>query len=56
MMKCCICNEEIPVEAHGWDKGHHAGPIVPEGRCCNDCQYKHVIPARIRRIKGDDDE
>jgi|10_taG_2_1085330.scaffolds.fasta_scaffold36055_3 hypothetical protein len=47
MMLCCICNDEILVEVNGWDKGHNADPVVPEGRCCESCNFKHVIASRM---------
>lgn len=46
-MKCVICNEDIPIEANGWDMGHNAQPLVYEGRCCLECNIKYVLPARI---------
>lgn len=49
-MKCCICNDIIPVEINGWDKGNNAEPVVENGRCCNSCNWGVVVPARIKRI------
>ena len=46
-MLCCICNDEIGVEANGWTEGHNASPVVPQGRCCKKCNHTHVIPARL---------
>ena len=44
-MICSICNEEI--QANGdWVLGNNAEPIN-EGRCCDDCNWAVVIPARL---------
>ncbi len=45
-MKCSICNQDIKKEASGWDQGNNAQPIN-DGRCCNGCNNKIVIPSRI---------
>ena len=39
--KCCICNRECENEY-----GNNAQPIK-EGRCCDDCNDRKVIPVRI---------
>jgi len=45
-MKCVICGKEIK------DKfGHNPYPIAMEGRCCSDCNYSLVIPARLKIMK-----
>ena len=44
-MKCSICNEEIEVVGT-WTRGNNAQP-VNDGRCCGDCNWMVVIPARI---------
>lgn len=50
-MTCCICEEEIEVEPlSGWSEGHNADPVVPEGRCCNNCNADVVVPERMRRV------
>lgn len=41
-MRCSICNEQY----EGY--GHNARPF--EGRCCDDCNFEYVIPARIAEI------
>jgi len=48
-MKCSICKKKILPNIHGWDGGNNAQPIN-DGRCCDDCNLKYVIPERIRRI------
>ena len=43
-MNCSICNNKID------DKfGHNAEP-VNNGRCCNDCNYTVVLPARVNAL------
>ena len=44
---CCICGCFIVDE---W--GNNAEPIA-EGRCCDSCNYTHVIPVRIAQIYKD---
>ena len=46
-MKCCICEEEIPVVGT-WDGGNNAEPVVEDGRCCDACNCGVVIPARLK--------
>lgn len=38
---CCICGKEF----EGW--GNNPYPLKDEGECCDDCNFKYVIPARI---------
>lgn len=47
MMKCSICNKEIPVTQGGWSEGNNAQPVA-DGRCCDECNMTHVIPARMQ--------
>ena len=44
---CCICKETF--EGHG----HNPSPLQEKGRCCNACNLKFVIPARIELYFGD---
>ena len=46
-MKRCICGCEI----EGY--GNNPDPLtLKEGeRCCDACNWKHVIPARMERMK-----
>lgn len=46
MMECILCNKDILVEANGWELGNNAEPLVA-GRCCDNCNWAYVIPARI---------
>jgi hypothetical protein len=41
---CCICGEEF--EGHG----NNPSPVKEDGRCCDACNVKFVIPARIEAV------
>ena len=41
-MKCVICGEEIEGEY-----GNNPDPVRSEGRCCDVCNMKYVVPFRI---------
>jgi len=45
-LNCSICGLPIPRKL-GWAVGHNAGPVVLNGRCCQDCHDEVVVPARI---------
>ena len=51
-MKCCLCGEEIEVQASGYDMGHNPEPLANltllEERCCGVCNDTKVIPARLK--------
>ena len=50
---CVICEHPIGMDADGiWDGGHNAEPVA-EGRCCEDCNWIVVIPARLRQRQTD---
>ena len=42
---CCICGEEF----EGY--GNNSAPVTEEGRCCDACLTKFVIPARLEAGK-----
>lgn len=44
---CCICGEEI----EGY--GNNPDPVKKEGKCCDACNTKFVIPARLEVINKD---
>lgn len=46
---CCICGEEL----NGY--GNNAAPYA-DGRCCDACNLKFVIPARIAKMQGNNEE
>lgn len=41
---CCICGE--PIEGYG----NNPYPVKEEGRCCDACNIKFVIPARLQAM------
>ncbi len=43
-MKCCFCKKD----AGKW--GNNAEPIT-DGRCCDLCNVRYVIPERIHRME-----
>jgi hypothetical protein len=43
---CCICGE--PIEGYG----NNPEPYKHEGRCCDACQNKFVIPARLAELNS----
>lgn len=50
-MKCCLCGDELKVEAlSGWDSGNNAQPVM-EGRCCDECNMRVVIPRRFNEAR-----
>lgn len=49
MKECCLCGKKIENEY-----GNNAQPVA-KGVCCNKCNWNTVIPARINRIKSDNE-
>ena len=47
---CCICDEAFA----GY--GNDPWPIADDGECCDLCNASKVIPARLRRMKEDNNE
>ena len=43
---CCICGE--PIEGYG----NNPRPYKHEGRCCDACQKKFVLPARLAKLNN----
>lgn len=43
---CCICGKEYT----GY--GNNPEPVRISGRCCNDCNEKRVIPARMLMLSA----
>ena len=43
---CCICGKTF--EGYGNDPW----PVKEEGRCCDECNYDTVIPARISQLRS----
>ena len=50
-MKCVICGEEIEGKY-----GNNPDPIRSEGRCCDTCNFKYVVPYRILIAGMKDDD
>ncbi len=55
-MKCCLCGKEIEKKYNEqgimyWDEGENAQPVA-KGRCCSECNWTKVIPARLANIGG----
>ena len=46
---CCICGE--PIEGYG----NNPRPYKHEGRCCDACNLKFVIPARLAELSSSDE-
>ena len=46
-MNCSICNNKIDGKF-----GNNAEP-VNNGRCCSDCNFTVVIPARLKEMLND---
>lgn len=45
LITCCKCGQKCPEK-----ESHNAWPIVENGRCCEECNLKYVIPARIKKL------
>jgi cytochrome c len=43
VIKCSICHQEIGL-------GNNNAEPVNSGRCCDDCNWMVVIPARMARL------
>lgn len=43
--KCVLCGKEYDKE---WN--HNPAPLSKEGRCCNECNYGKVLPARLEAM------
>ena len=44
---CCFCGRPF----YGY--GNNAEPVIANGVCCDECNLKKVIPARIKQLKGE---
>lgn len=42
--ECCICHNKFK----GY--GNNPYPVCEDGRCCDDCNWKVVVPARIKQL------
>ena len=50
-LDCVICGDPIEESANGWKYGHNAQPVA-EGQCCDVCNIREVIPARVAQVFG----
>ena len=41
---CCICGKECK------EFGNNPAPVKNEGKCCDECNSKIVIPARLKDL------
>lgn len=44
---CCLCHKEY------WGHGNNAQPLS-KGACCDSCNLKKVVPARINNLNKKD--
>ena len=42
---CVICSKPFS------EYGNNPAPVKPTGQCCDDCNLKEVIPARIKMLE-----
>ena len=49
MIECAICGDTI--KGDGLGVGHNPEP-VSDGRCCSECNYELVVPARLTMALG----
>lgn len=47
---CCICGSKFT----GW--GNNPWPVKEEGECCDECNGKYVLSARLVRMFGNSKE
>ena len=58
MAICCICNEDIKGNVRydrdgnpiALEVGHNADPVA-NGSCCDGCNYRTVLPARLLNLR-----
>lgn len=48
IQKCSICGWPLYAGAK-WQYGHNAEP-VNGGRCCDECNYAVLVPARLQEM------
>jgi hypothetical protein len=52
LLTCSICRKPVQPTPFGWTRGNNAQP-VNDGRCCDDCNWTVVLPARrLAQKKG----
>ena len=48
-LTCSICGAKKRYPIEWWQGGGHNARPVNDGRCCDNCNYSVVIPARITK-------
>lgn len=48
-LECSICGDLVAPKSN-WRGGNEAWPIN-NGRCCDECNWTVVLPARVSRTK-----
>lgn len=49
--RCSLCGGPVEAWPGGYGYGHNPEPLKPiEERCCDDCNWTKVIPARLRNM------
>lgn len=43
LFTCCFCGNKFPEK-----EAHNAAPVIDNGQCCNECNYKYVLPIRLK--------
>lgn len=43
LFTCCFCGNKFPEK-----EAHNAAPVIRNGQCCNECNYKYVLPIRLK--------
>ena len=47
--RCCFCRKMLIGED---EFGNNPAPLREKGRCCNECNWQLVIPARMAAIQA----
>lgn len=53
MIECSICGDKLSKDINGFSNSHNPEPVT-DGRCCDECNLKVVLPYRIMLMKGDE--
>lgn len=46
---CVLCHCKLP---DGHPGRNNPRPVASEGECCDECNYRIVIPARLVRLRA----
>lgn len=47
LFTCCFCGQKFDTK-----QANNAEPVIMKGQCCNECNFKYVIPVRVKLAKG----